>query len=137
MAANAASFGVKLSLALILKQFILWINTIKQSLAFKATERFHQDQWQFRCHSGSSAATKSSPESKFKEVTNFGLSCMILARSFDTFWGRYMLEVFSQGGCKQVGRQILHKWPPFKMAAKILNYIKLREKLTYLGFNCI
>ena len=29
---------------------ILWINTIEQSIAFKAVERLQQNQWQFSCH---------------------------------------------------------------------------------------
>ena len=37
-------------------------------------------------------------ESKFKEVSKFGLPYMILARRFDAFFERYILVIYRTGG---------------------------------------
>ena len=36
-----------------------------------------------------------------------------------------------------LGWQKSSKWPPFKMVAKLLTYIELSDKHTYLGLNYI
>ena len=51
--------------------------------------------------------------------------------------GRYILVVYSTGGCIKIGQQKSSKWPSFKTATTMLKYIELSEKHTYLGFNCI
>ena len=69
-----------------------------------------------------------SPESR---IQNFDLPYMIFA-----CFGRYMSVVYSQGGCIK-NKAKSSKWPPFKMAPKILKYMELSDKHTYLELNYI
>ena len=76
------------------------------------------------------------PESKFQEVSKFWFTLHELGQKFFDACLRYMFVVYSSGGCiKNLARKKSSKWPPFKMATTILNYIELSEKHTYLGFN--
>ena len=62
-----------------------------------------------------------SPESKFQEVSNFGLPYMILARRSDTLFDRYILEVYKTGGCiKFMLAKVIKMDPPFKMTTEML-----------------
>ena len=79
-----------------------------------------------------------SPKSKFQEVSNFVLPYMFLARSFDACNGYvFVSSLQSMYVYKKKGWQKSLKWPSLKMAAKILNFLELSKKHTYLGFNCI